>query len=103
MESVSSNPVDSLAVVKSSHLATFNSKPREEERHRMVLKSAKPSSVVPPNVPSSKYHTLRGDDKELVRDIIDKLNSAGPNGSPCWTPAADCRMVSPKNNSDGAL
>ena len=55
LDSTSSEAVDSLLKVRSSHFAVFNSRPNCGERRRMVLKSAKTSSAVPPSVPSSRY------------------------------------------------
>ena len=81
--STSSEAVDSLLEFRSSHFAVFNSRLNCGERRRMVLKSSKTSSAVPPSVPSSRYHTFRGDDKDLVRAMIAGLNRAGPKGSPC--------------------
>ena len=64
--STSSEAVDLLLEVRSSHFAVFNSRPNCGERRKTALKSSKTSSAVPPSVPSSRYQTFRGDDKDLV-------------------------------------
>ena len=69
----------------------------------MVFKSFMTSSTLPPIVPSSRYQMFNSEERLSTNGCNDRLNKAGPSGSPCWTPDDDWMMWSPNNKADGVL
>ena len=80
-----------------SHLAGFTCKPRLFSSSMIFTKSENTTSLLPPSVPSSKYHILNPLLQLEITSLIASKKSSEPNRSPCCTPFFENKISVLKN------
>src|SRR6218665_3769679 len=78
--------VSDISGAYTSHLDWLRHRPIEVSSSVMICRSWATPPASPPKVTSSKKPILNSDVRVCSTGCNGRLNSRGPNGSPCWRP-----------------